>query len=118
MTTKEIGSLGENAAAEYLVKNGYKILERNYSIRGGEIDIIAKKDGCTVFAEVKTRKNTNYGRPCEYVNYEKQRRIKRTAVYYLRTVDAPMRFDVIEVLYFIKDGEFKIKSVNHIINAF
>ena len=56
MTTKEIGDFGEKAAEDYLVEMDYLILERNYRLKFGEIDIIAARDGGLVFVEVKTRK--------------------------------------------------------------
>ena len=59
MTTKEIGDFGEKAAEDYLVEMDYLILERNYRLKFGEIDIIAARDGGLVFVEVKTRKS-NY----------------------------------------------------------
>ena len=56
MITQPIGNLGEDAACDYLRKNGYLVLQRNFRCKTGEIDIIAIEDGCTVFVEVKTRK--------------------------------------------------------------
>ena len=118
MTTKEIGTFGEDAACEYLEDNDYEILERNFSLKTGEIDIIAKKDSCTVFVEVKTRKNNLYGEPSEAVNWKKQKHIRNTALLYLRSIDVEMRFDIIEVFY--KDGKngLEIVEINHIRNAF
>ena len=118
MTTKEIGDMGETAACRYLESKGYTILERNFKIKTGEIDIIAKDGECIVFTEVKTRKNTLYGEPSECVDFRKQRRITRTAMYYTDTVNNEIRFDVIEVLYKMTGGKAVITSVNHIENAF
>lgn len=112
-TTKEIGTFGESAACRYLRKNGYMIHERNYRIRSGEIDIIAEKDGVLVFAEVKTRKTVKYGMPAEFVDIRKQRKIIRTAYYYLHGRQCAVRFDVIEVLY-----RNKTAYIHHIENAF
>ena len=61
MNNIEKGKLGENISVDYLIKNGYKILERNYRNKIGEIDIIALYDGILVFIEVKSRSNINYG---------------------------------------------------------
>lgn len=116
--TNEIGTLGENAACNYLIKNGYTIQKRNFRLKCGEIDIIAKKDGCVVFVEVKTRRSAMYGQPSEYVDYRKQAKIRKTAMCYIKSLDTDMRFDVIEVLYDNTYGRFEVKSINHIENAF
>ncbi|MCD8391418.1 MAG: YraN family protein [Firmicutes bacterium] len=118
MTTKEIGDFGEDAACEYLEKMGYEILERNFRVRAGEIDIIADDDGCTVFAEVKTRKNNKYGEPSEYVDAKKIEHIKKTALIYITSLDKEMRFDVVEVIYTIAGGRLKTVNLNHIKDAF
>lgn len=118
MTTKEIGAYGENAAAEYLEEQDYDILERNFRMKLGEIDIIAEKDGSMVFVEVKTRKNNFFGEPSEYVNYKKQKKIRRTALVYADAENTDMRFDVIEVFYEENGGRFVMTNINHIENAF
>ena len=82
-TTKQTGNQGEDYAAEYLRKNRYKILERNYRKRGGEIDIIAEKKGLIVFVEVKTRHSTTLSQPFEAVDLRKQDKIIQTAIMYL-----------------------------------
>lgn len=114
MNTKEIGKFGEDAAAEYLENNGYEILKRNYRIKSGEIDIIALSPAeICVFAEVKTRRNTEYGFACEAVDRRKQEKIVRTAMTYPHADN--LRFDVIEVYY---GKDFEVKNINHIKNAF
>ena len=82
MTTKEIGDFGEKAAEDYLVEMDYLILERNYRLKFGEIDIIAAKDGGLVFVEVKTRKSNLFGEPSEYVDRKKQERVKKACLLY------------------------------------
>ena len=92
-TVKEAVSLSK--------KHGAKILEANYRRPTGEIDIIAKKGRRVLFVEVKRRSSLRYGRPSEAVNPAKQAHILRTAQLYLQEnglEDAPVRFDVIEVL--------------------
>lgn len=111
---QDIGNLGENAAAEFLKGKGYNVLQRNFRCKTGEIDIICIKDGCTVFVEVKTRKNSLYGSAAEFVNYYKQIKIKKAAMYFIKNEDADMRFDVVEVYH--KDGE--VTEINHIEDAF
>src|SRR3989344_5121605 len=65
MSNKDVGNSGEETACRYLQKQGYKILGRNYRIRGGEIDIVAKDKEALVFVEVKTRWSHEYGSPAE-----------------------------------------------------
>ena len=61
MKKTELGARGEALAADYLEKNGYRILDRNYRCRMGEIDLVARKENTLAFVEVKLRKNTSYG---------------------------------------------------------
>lgn len=104
MDKKSFGNIGENMAAELLEADGYRILDRNYRCKFGEIDIIAEKNDVICFVEVKTRSSYNYGRPCESVNYEKKKHIRRTAANYLNDLNKPeyisrrYRFDVIEII--------------------
>ncbi len=116
MTNQEIGILGENAAADLLVKKGYAILERNYHVNHLEIDIIALKDGVIVFVEVKTRAADYLVAPQEAVNKQKQKFIINAANGYIRrhnrTEEA--RLDVITALH--RNG--KITNVEHIENAY
>jgi TIGR00252 family protein len=112
MNNVEKGKFGENIAALYLRLHFYKILERNYRVKTGEIDIIAKKDNYIVFVEVKYRKNISKGYPREAVTAFKQNQIKRTAMNYMMShniEDNDIRFDVIEIIG---------KKVEHIKNAF
>ncbi len=116
---KTFGNFGEDAAVKYLKKKKYKILDRNFNIHGGEIDIIAKKDDCVVFVEVKTRSGDEYGSGLEAVNYAKQQRmIKAAQVYLMRLGDVPARFDVVAVNGFMDGKKFKIVEIEHIENAF
>jgi putative endonuclease len=97
---RELGAAGEAAAAQFLTRLRYKILERNYRCPAGEVDLIALDRGTVVFVEVKTRHQDNFGSPFEAVDGRKQRRIERAAAHYLarrrlNTRDA--RFDVVGV---------------------
>ena len=113
---REIGSHYEDIAAEYLEKQGYVILQRNYRAgRHGELDIIAEDPaGLLVICECRYRRKTGYGDPLESVNMAKQRQICRTTLYYYKEhgygIDHACRFDVIAVS---GDG-----SLSHIKNAF
>ncbi|MGI6109739.1 MAG: YraN family protein [Eubacteriaceae bacterium] len=98
--TVTTGKLAEDFAVRCLMSGGIEVLDRNYRIRTGEIDIISRENRMLVFTEVKYRKNRKHGNPCEAVDREKQRRISRTALHYLTAsgcTDCPVRFDVIEV---------------------
>lgn len=78
-----IGKLGENKALLYLKNKGYSIVEKNFKSKFGEIDIIASKDHCLYFIEVKTRTNIRKGMPYEAVNFFKLKHIEMAAKYYL-----------------------------------
>lgn len=114
MNNKEKGNIGELLAALYLILKGYKILERNFLIKGGEIDIIASKNDEIAIVEVKTRRDDSYGTPGEAVNYYKKKHIIYAANCYIRRnrlYEKKVRFDVLEV-YFPK------LKINHIKYAF
>ncbi len=74
--TKQIGDYGEDLAEKYLKKRGWRILSRNYVIRGGEIDIIGYRFGVLVYFEVKARKDESYGKPADAVDEAKIKHIK------------------------------------------
>ena len=116
---KTIGNFGEEEAVKFLRKKGYKILECNFNVRGGEIDIIAHKSGYVVFVEVKTRKDNSLGSGAEAVTYTKRQRIIKAAQCYLLKVgECDVRFDVVEVTGNIENSKFKLQKINHIENAF
>ena len=113
-----VGASGEQIAADYLISQGYRILERNFRCRGGEVDIVAKdRQGCIAFIEVKTRRSLAYGLPQLAVTGRKQHQISKGALAWLsknRLHDCSARFDVIAVL--LQDGT--VPTVEHIPNAF
>ena len=115
---KDIGNFGEQAASDYLESKGMKIIKRNFYCRAGELDIIATDGEYTVFVEVKTRKSAQYGRASEFVDYQKQQKIIKTALYYIGASDTPCRFDVVEVYYHEAVNGKVVDSINHIENAF
>lgn len=123
-TTRQTGRQGENAACDWLMKNGYTITKRNYTAPHGEIDIIAEDEKYIVFVEVKYRKNSvfldKYGRPVKAVTKEKQRHIISAAKYYLKmhgTTKKP-RLDVIEIISNQEQDGFTSLNIKHYKNAF
>jgi putative endonuclease len=118
-SNKSTGELGEEVAANFMVARGYRILERNFRCKGGEIDIIARDPGdmSLVFIEVKARRGLSYGVPQLAVTPFKQRQISKAALTWLnknRLHDHNARFDVIAILLHT-DG---LHAIEHIINAF
>ena len=113
------GAWGEDCAAAYLRRHGYRILARNYSCRFGEIDLIAEKDGVLLFVEVKLRTNLQYGAPREYVTVKKQEKLRAAALLYLseRELDVPARFDVAEVYTDVRHSAGNTR-IAYIENAF
>lgn len=102
MNKRSIGKQKENLAALFLEQHGINILERNFSCKMGEIDIIGLDGKCLVFIEVKYRKNTSYGYPQEAVSINKKRKIILVSGYYrmLKGVsdNSLIRFDVVSIL--------------------
>lgn len=101
MTSKmQTGSDGEKAAAEYLVSNGYEVVERNYRHGRGEIDLIVKKKNWLVFVEVKTRSGNAFGFPEEFVDKYKEQNILSVAEEYMFRTDwqGNVRYDIIAIL--------------------
>ena len=97
---KELGAKGEEEAVNYLKSRGYRIVERNYRIRFGEIDIIAEQGDDLVFIEVKTRSGTLFGSPFESVTKQKQKQLSKVALEYISKQgfhDRPARFDVVGI---------------------
>ena len=113
---REKGRWGEQAAADWLKKHGWRIRAKNFSCRFGEVDIVAENREYLAFVEVKLRKDASFAEAREFVSYAKQRRLISTAQYWLalRPTEKQPRFDVVEVY---GDGG-KIQRVNHIENAF
>ena len=100
MQRGELGRLGEDFAAGLLIAEGYRVIERNFRCKAGEVDIIAEKNGEISFVEVKTRRTLTFGQPVEAVTGEKQRHLRNTAAYYLRTHAGcfqAVRFQIVEV---------------------
>ncbi len=98
----ELGKAGELLIADHLRQKGYVIIDRNWRIKGGEIDLIATSpDGVIVFIEVKTRSSESFGHPLEAINSEKQSRLMRLALAWLlanKKWNNPYRIDCAAVI--------------------
>ncbi len=117
MSTLTIGNQGENLACEHLKKQGYKILERNYRIRGGEIDIVAREGNTLVFVEVKTRWSHDYGLPVESMTPWKIKALLKTAKFYTQKInwgDKEYRLDFVGVDFVENPKEPKIELIKNI----
>ena len=103
---EKLGSKGEDLAASFLEDKGYCILERNYRVKIGEIDIVAKNNDTYCFVEVKTRKTQSHGSALEAIADYKQRKLSKIALWYLQSknlFDVKVRFDVVAIQ--IREGE-------------
>lgn len=116
ISSRKIGNIGEDAVCRFLEKNKYEILDRNFTIRGGEIDIIARKNGIIAFVEVKTRKKNSLTSGEEAVGISKRKHIIQAAERYLVRLDEPCscRFDVAAVEL---DGN-KVVKLRYYVSAF
>lgn len=104
-----LGARGEEAAARFLQRNGYTILERNWICFAGEADIIAVNDEALVFVEVKTRRNADKGLPSEAVTRAKREKYERIALAYIQDHffgEAVVRFDVVAIVVLSDDRAF------------
>jgi putative endonuclease len=99
---RALGAAGEDVVARWYTDAGYRVLDRNWRCREGELDLVVARPGVVVFCEVKTRRGTAFGSPAEAVTFTKQRRIRTLAMRWL--ADHPeakareLRFDVASVL--------------------
>lgn len=113
---RSLGCEGEGLAVTYLERHNYKILQRNFRCRSGEIDIVARDGKTTVFVEVKTRKSRLYGPPQLSVTPFKQRQISKAALTWLAKkgqLEVCARFDVISITFIGQQPQ-----IEHISNAF
>jgi putative endonuclease len=111
MQEKELGKKGEEIALRFLKKKGYKIIERNYVCKLGEMDIIAREKDTLVFVEVKTRTSMAFGPPQLAVNSTKQMQLSKVALYFLKEKqleDIKARFDVVAILLRPKGEEIEL----------
>lgn len=111
----ELGKIGEDLAADYLIRKGYTILDRNWRFQKSEIDIIAQKSEIIASIEVKTRSTNEFGNPQDFVNHKKIKLLVMAMNEYiiLNEIDAEVRFDIIAITK--KKTDF---NVLHLENAF
>lgn len=113
----ELGRRGEDAAARFLDRRGYDIVERNWTCIAGEADIVARDGETVVFVEVKTRSSCEKGFPSEAVDAAKRERYENIAALFLQgydVVDVPVRFDIVAIVAISPDRAL----IRHHINAF
>jgi putative endonuclease len=111
----ELGKICEQLAVDFLLKNNYDIVERNYRFDKAEVDIIAKKDSILAIIEVKTRSTADFGDPQDFVKPKQIQRLVKAVDEYVTVndLDVEVRFDIIAI---VKEGKgFKIQ---HLENAF
>ncbi len=115
-----LGREGERLAGLHLQKSGYRVIERNFRFRGGEIDIIARQGEYLIFVEVKTRSTLAYGVPAAAVDARKQRQIIQTAKFYMakhQIKEVAIRFDVVAIILPRDGGEALIELIPHAFTA-
>jgi len=111
MNNKILGRIGESIAADYLENKGYKILERNFQNRWGEIDLVCLKENRIIFVEVKTRIGEQFGMPEDAINKNKvQKLINNVAAYMRFKNNNKYRIDAICI---VLDEQHKLKRINH-----
>ena len=111
----KLGEIGEELAAEHLVKNGYDILERNYTYQKAEVDIIAQKGDTLVVVEVKTRSTADFGNPQDFLKPKQIKRLVMAVDAYINEndLDVEVRFDIIAIVI-----EGKTVDLEHLEDAF
>lgn len=111
---KLIGKIGEGYARELLENKGYRMVEKNYSNRWGEIDLIFDDNGVLVFVEVKTKKGLDFGTPEEMYTVGKRNKVKRMATMYLDGREVKCRIDMIAVVLGPDDCPVSIKHYENV----
>ena len=122
VTTREQGEYTENLACKYLEKKGFKLIERNFHCRFGEIDLIMQHNNNLIFVEVRYRRSNNFGSGAESITSNKQSKLIKTASVYLqqhaKLAKNPTRFDVISISGPIETTNINNISFDWIENAF
>lgn len=118
MHNRQFGSYAEGLVIKFLQEQGYKILQKNYRCKFGEIDIIAKHQEFLVFIEVKARTSCKFGLPQDSINYHKQQKIRNVSQVYLSVHNLhqkPIRYDVVALLF---NKQYELEKIEVIKNAF
>jgi putative endonuclease len=105
------GKKGEKIAADFLKKNGYRIIDKNFRCPLGEIDIVAREKSTIVFVEVKTRKSSVLGYPEQAVGIKKQKKMSQLALWFMqkkKIIDVGARFDVVAITMLSSGNEIKL----------
>ena len=121
ISNQELGKKGEALAEKFLKDKGFRIIQRNYRCKIGEIDLICEKEKVLIFCEVKSRRSIVFGIPAEAIDSKKIRHIRRVASWFLTQKmcinrlysDYDMRFDLVEAVFVNEEYE-----LNHVENAF
>jgi putative endonuclease len=119
MKRKELGTIGEKLARNFLKKKGYKIRETNFRCREGEIDIIAEKKDYLVFVEVRTKASSSFGSPEESVTFAKKEKLIASALVYLserKNLPDSWRIDFVAVELDQKSKATRIELIENAIN--
>ena len=120
MKKRELGAWGERSVSAYLERKGYRVLERNFRCRMGEIDLIVQKDDILAFVEVKLRRNALHGEARGFVTWAKKQKLRTTASWYLMShpgaEEQRLRFDVAEV--YAPEGAEGPVTIRYLENAF
>ena len=111
----ELGKKGEELAVQFLIENGYTILERNYRFNKAEVDIIALQNDILAIVEVKTRSSLDFGNPESFLKPSQIQNLVKAVNYYVETsnLDVEIRFDIISILK--ENGNYTLKLIK---NAF
>lgn len=111
----ELGKEGEKIAVDYLVKKGYKILEKNWRYQKAEVDIIAEYKNTLAIVEVKTRTNSYFGNPQDFINPKKIKLLVSAANEYVisKNLEVDVRFDIVAII-----TNKKVTEIEHLKNAF
>ena len=122
VTTREQGEYTESLACQYLENKGFKLIEKNFNCRVGEIDLIMQDNDSLVFVEVRYRRNNNFGSGAESITTSKQSKLIKTAALYLqqnaKLNKYPARFDVVSITGFIETDNIDNINFDWIENAF
>ncbi len=116
LSNRAVGNKAEELACSHLQEAGYKILTKNFTIQGGELDVVAQKDGCIIAVEVKARFTHEYGTPEESITLRKLRLLKRTLEFYTHRYKLekwPCRIDMVAIDY-IYTSEPRVSIIENI----